>query len=211
MQCLKRCVTALLVSGALLVGAATLALYFAPRWLNDPDPPEKATAILVLGGDPTRALQGADLFHAGYAPKIYMSAPVRDPYLRRLDALGIVLPREEDMTRRILAMRGVPEGAIELLGRELLTTAQEARLAHERLGDAGVLMIVTSPYHVQRARLIFHRAMPPGVRVVVVGNRHEPFPDAWWKDQGAARNVVLELAKTLFYLAGGRFNVPSPQ
>lgn len=210
MQCLRRCLATLLATGAVLAGGVALALYLAPRWLNDPDVPEKAAAILVLGGDPTRALEAADLFQAGYAPKVYISAPVRDPYLRRLDALGITMPREEDITRRILVMRGVPDAAIDLLGRELLSTAHEARLAQDRLGGVGVLLVVTSPYHVQRARMIFRRAMPPTVRTLIVGNRHESLPDAWWKDQATSRNVVLELVKTLFYLAGGRFSRSAP-
>jgi len=209
MQCLKRCTAALLLVAAALTGVSAIALYLAPRWLNDPDPPEKGAAILVLGGDSTRALEAADLYRGGYASKIYFSAGVADPVTRRLARIGITLPSEEDITRQVFAKAGVPEGAIELLGRNMVSTAQEARQTEERLaGVPGPLIIVTSPFHVHRARLVFRHYLPETRRVVVVGSRYESLPDDWWRDQAASRNVVLELVKTVYFLAGGRFSTP---
>jgi hypothetical protein len=40
----------------------------------------------------------------------------------------------------------------------------------------------------------------------VVATPYEPFPREWWKDQDAARHVVLELSKIAFYLLGGQFS-----
>jgi uncharacterized SAM-binding protein YcdF (DUF218 family) len=205
MQCLKRCGAALLAVAAVLLAAGATLVWLAPDWLNDPDAPGKAGAIVILGGDSTRALEAADLYRAGYAPTIYLSAPIRDEHERRLDALGVVMPTEESNTRQILAIRGVPEAAIELLARDMVSTAGEAKAARERLaGVPGTLLIVTSPYHLHRTRMIFRDAMP-GRDLRFIGNRYEPFPKAWWTDQAAARSVVLELAKTAYYLAGGRF------
>ena len=39
----------------------------------------------------------------------------------------------------------------------------------------------------------------------IVGNTYEQFPDTWWNDQNAARNVVLESTKLLLP-AGRRFS-----
>jgi uncharacterized SAM-binding protein YcdF (DUF218 family) len=205
MQCLRRCLlTFLAVSGA-LAALAAVGAYYAAGWLNDPDAPEKAGAILILGGDSTRALEAADLYRAGLAPKIYLSLPIRDAHERQLDALGVITPTDEQLTRQVLAVRGVPESVVEVLDRDLVSTAQEAKAAAERLaGVPGTLLVVTSPYHVRRARMIFRDALP-GRRLVFVASRYEPFPKAWWTDQTAARNVVLELAKTVYYVAGGRF------
>jgi uncharacterized SAM-binding protein YcdF (DUF218 family) len=205
MQCLKRCLLAFLAASAAIAALAAGAAIFVADWLDDPDTPTRAAAILVLGGDPSRAMQAAELYGKGYAPKIYISSPLRDPVLRRLDAIGVTAPKEEDLTRQALAARGVPESAIEVLGRDLLSTSQEAKLAGERLAAVpGNLLIVTSPYHIRRARMIFHDELP-GRTVLFVGNRYEPFPRTWWRDQTAARNVVLEIAKTTYYLVGGRF------
>jgi hypothetical protein len=52
--------------------------------------------------------------------------------------------------------------------------------------------------------MIFRKAMPER-QLLFVASRYESFPHAWWSDQTAARNVVLELAKTAYYVAGGRF------
>jgi len=205
MQCLRRCALAFVLAAAALAAAAAAGAFFLAGWLDDPDPPARAAAILVLGGDPSRALEAADLYRQGLAPKIYLSAPVRELGLRRLDEAGVVAPREEELTRRALVARGVPEAAIDLLGRDLRSTAREARAAAERLSSVpGALLIVTSPYHVHRARMIFRDAMPER-ELRVVASRYEPFPAAWWRNQAAARDVVLEVAKTAYYLAGGRF------
>jgi hypothetical protein len=44
-----------------------------------------------------------------------------------------------------------------------------------------------------------------GCRFRVLATPYEPFPTKWWTDQDAARNVILEVAKILFYKFGGRF------
>ncbi len=206
MQCFKRCLLALVATTAVLAAVcAGLALHVA-GWLADADPPQRAAAILVLGGDPSRARQAADLYRAGYAPKVYVSVPVRYPALRRMDDIGVVAPREEELTRRVLLATGVPGSAIEPLGHEVLSTAQEAKLVGERLaGVPGTLIVVTSPYHLRRARMIFRDTLRGSPAVVFVGNRYEPFPDEWWRDQGTALAVILELTKTIFYVIGGRF------
>jgi uncharacterized SAM-binding protein YcdF (DUF218 family) len=205
MQCLRRCFLAFLAVCAALAGVAAGAAVFASDWLNDPDPPQKAGAIVILGGDSTRALEAADLYRAGLAPRIYFSVPIRDAHERRLDAIGVITPTDEELTRRVLAVRGVPEDVVEPLARDMVTTTQEAKAAAGRLaGVRGPLLIVTSPYHVRRARMIFRKAMPER-QLLFVASRYESFPHAWWSDQTAARNVVLELAKTAYYVAGGRF------
>jgi uncharacterized SAM-binding protein YcdF (DUF218 family) len=205
MQCLKRCGAALLAASAVILVAGALLVWRAPEWLNDPDAPDKAGAILILGGDSTRALEAADLYRAGYAPKIYISSPVRDARERRLDALGVLTPTEEDLTRQVLRKRDVPDEIVEVFARDVVSTVDEASASNVRFADVpGALLIVTSPYHVRRTRMIFRDAMP-GRRLLFVANRYEPVPGQWWRDQTAARNIVLEISKTVYYLIGGRF------
>lgn len=205
MQCFKRCALAFLLISA-GVGAAALAGALAiPGWLTRSDAPEAASAIVVLGGDPTRALEAAELYRAGFAKRVFISAPIRARWEQRLDALGVYAPREEDQTRAVLTARGVPDAAIELLGRDLVSTAGEAgRIGQELRGVPGTVLVVTSPFHVARARLIVGAAFPHE-RLRVIGSRFEPFPERWWNDQEASRNVVLETVKIAFFVAGGRF------
>jgi uncharacterized SAM-binding protein YcdF (DUF218 family) len=205
MQCLRRCLVAFLAVSAALAALAGGAALIAADWLDDPDAPRKAGAIVILGGDATRGLEAADLYRAGLAPKIYFSVPIREAREKRLDALGVITPTSEELIRRVLAVRGVPENVAEPLAQDMVTTVDEAKAAAERLtGVPGPLLVVTSPYHIRRARMIFHDAMPDR-QLVFIASPYEQFPHAWWTDQVAARNVVLELAKTVYYLAGGRF------
>ena len=204
MQCFRRCLLVFLALLALGLGAsAGVALLLAP-WLSEGDVAVRSSAIAVLGGDPSRALEAADLYHRGYAPRIFLSAPEREPKQRRLDSVGVVAPRDEELMRQALAVRGVPDGAIALLGRNLESTADEARVLAAKFGSDQTLLVVTSPFHVRRARMILRTALP-GKRFRVIGSRYEPLPVAWWRDRESARNVVLEIAKLAIFLARGNF------
>ena len=107
--------------------------------------------------------------------------------------------------RQVLLKKGVPAGAIAYLGRDLISTAAEADAARQLYGKGTPrLIVVTSPYHLRRARIIFSDVLPAAdIRVIATG--YEPLPPAWWKDQNSARNVLLELAKIGFYQLGGRY------
>ena len=74
----------------------------------------------------------------------------------------------------------------------------------KKLGHAGTLLVVTSPYHVYRTRLIFSDHLPAS-RILVVASREEPLPTRWWTDREAATNVALELGKLVFYSLGLSF------
>jgi uncharacterized SAM-binding protein YcdF (DUF218 family) len=204
MQCFRRCLLVFLALLALGLGAcAGVALLLAP-WLSEDDVPVRSSAIAVLGGDPSRSLEAADLYHRGYAPRIFLSVSERDPRQHRLDSVGVIAPRDEDLMRLALVARGVPEGAISLLARNLENTAAEARALAAKLGSGETLLVVTSPFHVRRARMVI-RTVLPGERFRVIGSRYETLPVAWWRERESARNVVVEIAKLVFFLAGGSF------
>ena len=205
MHCAKKCglfLLALLLASAI---ACAAGLYTMSDWLSAADQPQKADAIVVLGGGFERPFQAADLYRQGYAPRIYVSAPAREHQYRILDEAGIPYPREEDIVREVLLKKGVPASAIALLGKDLISTAGEAQAARALFAQRSVkLLVVTSPYHLRRARMIFTDALPAAdIRMIATG--YDPFPQAWWKSQSAARNVLLELAKIAYYELGGRF------
>jgi len=205
MHCAKKCGLFLLIvfiAGAL---GAALGLYYAGEWLSVADRPQQADAIVVLGGGYSRAFQAADFYRQGLARRIYVSVPAREDQQRLLDEVGIPFPREEEIVRQVLLKKGVPAGAIAYLGRDLISTAAEADAARQLYGKGTPrLIVVTSPYHLRRARIIFSDVLPAAdIRVIATG--YEPLPPAWWKDQNSARNVLLELAKIGFYQLGGRY------
>lgn len=204
-SCTKRCLLFVLSAFIALATLGAVSLYFAARWLNNADAPQKADAIVVLAGDLTRAFEAAQLYRDGYAPRVYLSAAVRDPSLLLLDREGVVFPRLEEVTLQILLQKGVPSDAIRWLAKDMMSTATEAA-ATRAVVDSGErrILVITSPYHTRRTGIIFRNALP-GADVRVVASRYEEFPEHWWREQLAARNVLLETAKLAFYYTGGRF------
>ena len=196
-----------------LTGLLTMAFaYHAASWLKSDDAPIKADAIIVLAGRFERSMHAADLYRGGYAPVVVLSEAVPDASSKQLEALGIRLPGALEIHRRILQAKGVPAEKIELLGAPALSTADEAAAIAARFGQPGRrLIVVTSPYHVRRARMVIAHALEGrGAGLAVCATPYEPFPDDWWRSQDAAREVLLEWAKIVFYLGCGRFRAASP-
>ena len=206
MRCVKRCLLAVLALVAAEVALLAFVAWHASAWLGADDAPVKADAILVLGVEPTRAITAAALYEEGFASVIYLTVPRRESRWVALAPDGIRWPWFEETARVLLRNRGVPDGSIHLLGKDLASTVAEAAEAARTLAPrAGTLLVVTSRYHVYRARLIFSDSLP-STRVLVVASGDEPLPERWWTDQEAARNVVLELLKLVFYRLGMRFS-----
>lgn len=205
MHCAKKCGLFLLVLFLAAVAGSAVGLGYVADWLSVADRPQKADAILVLAGNYARPFQAADLYRQDYASKVYISVPVRSDEYRLLDEAGIPFPRDEDVVRQVLLKKGVPAGAIEYFGKDSISTAEEAQAARALFGKrAPRLLVVSSPYHLRRARMIFADALP-GADIRMIATSYDPFPAAWWKDQSAARNVLLELAKITYYKLGGHF------
>lgn len=210
---MRRATRALLLAAAALACALAAWAYHAASWLKQDDAPIKADAIVVLAGRFERSMHAADLYRAGHAPLVVLSEAVPDASAKKLEALGIRLPSAVDIHRQVLQAKGVPADKVELLGAPALSTADEATGIASRFGQAGHrLIVVTSPSHVYRARLMIARALEGrGVQLAVCATPYESFPDAWWTSQDAARDVLLEWAKILFYVGGGRFRAtPAP-
>lgn len=168
------------------------------------DQSQKADAILVLGGSVHRAGHAAKLYREGYAPLVYVSRIITDPDAKVLNSIDIPMPPEHEITRRLLNKGGVPDEAIRYYGDELVSTAAEADAFAQVFPDARRIVVVTSPYHVFRSRLIFSRAMPD-TKVLALATPDDPFPEKWWTKNTAAQKVVLETIKLGWYAVGGRF------
>lgn len=205
---MRRALKWLVLALAVLVAAAGAFAYQAARWLKQDDPPAKADAIIVLAGRFERTLHAADLYRAGQAPLVLLSEAVQDASIRQLESLGIKLPSVYEIHTRILAAKGVPEAAVQKLGAKALSTADEAQAIAARFGKSGQrVLVVTSPSHVRRARMIVADALQGReVGLAVCATPYESFPDQWWRSQDAARDVLLEWSKILFYVLGGRFS-----
>lgn len=203
MQCFRRCALAFLVAFTLVIALAFGLAWTASDFLPASDTPAPADAIVVLGHDPTRVLEAADRFHEGLAPRVVLARPRRSTHLALLEPEGVPYPWFEVAGRTILTRRGIPETAVSVMPDEVVSTATEAIAFGRMLPEARRIIVVTSPYHVMRARLIFRNELPDR-DIRVVASRYEAMPRRWWREQQLAINVLMEFLKLPFYLAGGR-------
>lgn len=204
---MRRALSAAAVGILLVASGGAFFAYHAALWLKRADLPVRSDVIVVLAGPWSRSMYAADLYRTGYAPQVALSEAVPEPAWQQLEALGIRVPRAAEIHRQVLRAKGVPEEDIQMLGRPALSTADEAEQIAARFGREGMkILVVTSPSHVMRARMIIRKAIDGrGASLAVCATPYEEFPNAWWTSQDAAREVLLEWAKIAWYLLGGRF------
>jgi uncharacterized SAM-binding protein YcdF (DUF218 family) len=125
---------------------------------------EQADAIIVLGSHDTRvAERGAEVFLAGWAPRIVFSG--------RLGALTseIWTRPEAEIFAEVAQARGVPRSAM-LLERRATNTAENVAFSRALLAEAGIhprrVIAVQKPY-MERRTLATFRQVWPEVEVMV--------------------------------------------
>ena len=133
-------------------GCAIVAMVFsavlvcgAKSWLREEPRLAHADVIVVLGGESgQRVIGAAELYHAGAAPRVFVSG--------QGDCLLI---------ERRLVMAGVPA---ERIGHECVSgsTMENARMTRETLAGQQVqsAILVTSWYHTGRALAVFRKVWP---------------------------------------------------
>jgi uncharacterized SAM-binding protein YcdF (DUF218 family) len=186
---------------ALAVAALAVLVWHAPilrsigAWLRVEDSLERADAIVVLaGGTPRREATAAALWREGWAPRIIISRPFERPDLRELIDLGIRRFDLQGEAREALKTYGVPADRIIAIPDISRTTEPELALVRDaaRAHDYRRLILVSSPEHTRRVKIIWSRLSPAGPHAIVVPARELfPFED-WWRRRRAAESVLHE-------------------
>jgi uncharacterized SAM-binding protein YcdF (DUF218 family) len=204
-----------LVGAATLIGLALgLALLIgAGYWMRVDDAPRQADFIIPLAGNEGRLIKAAELYHTGFAPAILLSNAYEEPS-DRLDRLRwkIGFPsygRDEYMARLAAALE-VSHAVADSFGNGHISTVEEAEALREYLkGKPARLLLVTSPSHARRAKMVFVDILPR-CEITVVATDDDGFDNAWWRDQRTAQHLILEFAKTAHYMLGGAFRSTDP-
>ena len=200
----RRLVLALGVCGlvALVVALAT-ARWLGP-WLIVNEPLARSDVIFVTDGrTPQRELEGAALFLEGWAPRVALTLP-RDPVsedVRRL--AGEPTPQEH--ASQVLRRRGVPEAAIVRLDRIVENTREELQVDFDYARAHGFrrLIIVSSPYHTRRIRMIWRSRFGDEIPAIVRVTRYEPVdPFRWWRSRRSLEAVSHEVFGIANFLLG---------
>jgi len=201
---LHRIVLSLCAVGLVL---GTYACVELGSFLADEDPLQKADAIVVLAGSRfSRQLEGADLYLAGYAPRIVLPREIRDPAESVLATRGLQIPEQVERIRDVYIQLGIPSAAIVIPPRLHTSTAAEAITARELSTEHGWrrVIVVSSKYHLRRAGFAFRRELrDTGVEVVMRATRYDPSePERWWRHRADLRDVVPETLKLVAYVLG---------
>jgi uncharacterized SAM-binding protein YcdF (DUF218 family) len=186
-----------------LVVGGTLVLT-AGWWLRMDDAPRKADAIVILAGYIHRAIFAADLYHQGLAPVILLGRPYQGERDVLCD-LGFPCQTQIEAVEQVLRAKGVPPGVLRLYGKDHLSTVEEGEsLARELGSEPRTLIVVTSPYHCRRAKMILSGILR-GHELIMPLTPYERFDRIWWRHQGSASAVVSEVAKFVFHFLGTPF------
>ncbi len=144
-------------------------------WIVD-EAPQASDAIVILGDDnylAERAARAAELYHAGWAPRVIASGR----YLRPNASIAELMEHD-------LKARGVPAAAIVRFAHRGDNTREEALAISGLIETRGWkrILVVTSNYHTRRARYICRRAFPRGSLLRMVAAADSGYnPESWWE------------------------------
>jgi uncharacterized SAM-binding protein YcdF (DUF218 family) len=185
--------------GVLFVGTcgAYVLLRRLGHWLVVNDPLERADCILVLGGHPPfRAMEAAALYHQVWAPEIWLTQFPRSREEAALASMGIDMPQEFVINRRVLEYENVPTERISLVDEPSDDTYNELWNAHRRFRQrypGGTIILVTSGFHTRRVKVIWRRVAGRAERACVRAAKHTSVaPEKWFADKIDVRQVAHE-------------------
>ena len=159
----------------------------ATAWLDDGDAPVVSDLLVILGGGSgERILTGLELYRAALAPMILIT-----------DGAGF--PDEE---MRHLEEQGVPARSLVPPLRPASSTYEDALTIRQVVLRKNLksILVVTSPYHCRRARLILKRVVGSlGVRVTVTPSVSLYMDmEHWWRSHQGWITVSGEFPKLLW-------------
>ena len=150
-------------------------------WIID-EAPLSADAIVILGDDnynADRAARAAQLYKAGWAPRVVASGRYLRPYA------SIAELEEHDLTDR-----GVPKAAVVRFAHHAENTKDESAAIAQLISARGWkrILLVTSNYHTRRSRFLADREFPEGTILRVVAAPDSDYdPQAWWRTRAGLK------------------------
>lgn len=176
-----------------------LAAEAAELWIVE-DAPERADAVVVLGGGLDRRPQAAaELLKNGFASRVLVPE-LRESYAAELG----VTPSETEVTIRLLNHFGVSRAAIEVLPGPVTSTRDEAEAVRRWVAQHRPkrLLVPTNAFHTRRARYIFdHELRGTGVDSRVLSLRSADDRErTWWRSEYTMLEFQNELVKLLYYV-----------
>lgn len=176
-------------------------------FLAKEDALQQADAILVLSGTPMRRpLEAADLYLAGYAPRIVLTRETEEGGASALAVRGIPFAEDVERTRGVFLQLDIPDEAIIIPQRIHDSTAAKAITLRELAARHGWrrVIVVSSKYHLRRSGFAFRRELQgTDIQTVMRGTRYDGLePNQWWRRRADIREIIPELPKLVAYVLG---------
>ena len=192
----------------LLVLVALSAAYIggcrrAGTWLVKESVPSHADALVLLMGNFTdRVLKTADLYRSGIADRVIIAEESMGGY-KGLTDRGVKIISHTSQAVSSLVALGVPQDSITVLPGDARSTLDEAAIVRNYIGnnpDTDTIILVSSPYHLRRASMIFNKAFKEAGLTVFTGTSgsgaYTDFDAArWWRSKEDIQHVLTEVIK----------------
>jgi len=203
----KRARIIFLIIFILLITAYIGGCRRAGLWLAKDDLPEHADAMVLLMGDfPGRVLQAADLFHEGRAEKLVIVHESMGAY-KLLESRGVNIVTSTEQAHNAFLVLGVPASVVTVLPYDARSTLDEAKATRDFLLQASnidTIILVSAPYHLRRASMIFNKAIRKSGFKVYVGSSPSKYtsynPREWWKRKEDIQAVLSEYLKLISFI-----------
>ena len=171
------------VALVLLSAVLVLCLFVGFTWEVFSLKPKQTTtdAVVVLAGGKGRIEEGVRLYRAGGGSALYLIG--LDPSVRKRD-----LVKEQPGEQIILENMSSNTLENALYARDLLARRQVRSL-----------QLITSRYHMLRARLIFRNVLPKDIAIYPHPVDSRNLREDWWRYGGSFRLLFIEFYKYYLY------------
>ncbi len=185
----------------ILAVIATAAITFVLSvgfYLSPQRNPASSDAIVVVSGGQTttRAQKGIELYEHDYAPKIIFSGAAIDDG-----------PSNARQMRRQALEAGIDSDSIQIdeVSQNTYENAVNSKKILEDIG-AKKIILVSSPYHLRRAKMTFEQVLGADYEVVPVASFDNRWSKSvWWATPFGVRITFSELFKVLYISVTGNY------
>lgn len=188
-----------------LVIVAVFTYLRMPAYLVYEKDLQPAGAIVILmSRTPERELEAADIYRQGFAPKMII-VDFNTYSCRLLDSLKLRVPSGRENVISVLGQLGVPAESIQIIPGVVASTRGEAVAVRNYLQtrpDINAIILVSSPYHMRRATMLFRwelRKLDHKVKVIPRPSKYGDFKTSpgWLRNRNTAILVMTEYLKMI--------------
>lgn len=160
--------------------------------------------VILMGSTPERELEAVDLYHHGYAPKI-MIVDFSSRSQQLLDSMKLQIPMGTENAISVLGQLDVPAESIQIIPGVVSSTQGEAVAVRNYLqtrSDMDAIILVSSPSHMRRATMLFHRELKKLDHTIKIFPRPSSYSNfntskRWFRNPNTVILVVSEYLKII--------------